>query len=102
MAEVASGPAVDGAVVNHLESLVLENARKAKSIYASTTDSTSGRKRLKLDPALAGTDPDLNQKALSLRLHAEYSDVQILPEAIASKLPAAGARKKKAKAAVAE
>ena len=53
MAEVATGTAVDGAVVNHLEQLVLENARKTKAIYSSTTDSASGRKRLKLDPASA-------------------------------------------------
>lgn len=102
MAEVANGTAGDGAVVNHLERLVLENARKTKAIYSSTTDSSAGRKRLKLDPAFASSDPDVSQKALSLRLHAEYSDVQTLPEAIASKLPAAGARKKKGRAAPAD
>jgi len=85
-----------------LEKLVLENARKAKSIYANTTAGPTGRKRIRLDPALESSDPDLNKTALSLRLHAEYSDVQTLPEAIASKLPATGARKKKPKAAAAE
>ncbi|KAK3363884.1 WD40-repeat-containing domain protein [Lasiosphaeria hispida] len=96
------GGAVDGVDVNHLERLVLENARKTKAIYSSTTDSSSGRKRLKLDPTFASNDPDVSQKSLSLRLHTEYSDIQTLPEAIASKLPTAGTRKKKARAAPAE
>jgi pleiotropic regulator 1 len=93
-AEVVNG--ANGA--SALKSMVLENARLSKSIYADATSSATGRKRIKLDPALAGSDPDLDKLSLSLRLHSEYNDVQTLPEAIASKLPAAGPRKKKAKA----
>ena len=100
-AEAANGVA-SGADLKHLEDLVLENARRTKSIYTSTMPNASGKKRIKLDPALASSDPDLNKTALSLRLHAEYSDVQTLPEAIASKLPVAGPRKKKPKATAAE
>lgn len=95
-AEVANG-ADNGSSISHLESLILKNAQKSKSLYASTT-SDSGRKRLKLDPGLASEDPDITKTSLSLRLHAEYDDVQTLPEVIAKKLPAAGPRKKKPKA----
>ncbi|KAK4230709.1 putative pre-mRNA-splicing factor prp46 [Podospora fimiseda] len=95
-AEVANS-ADNGSNLSHLELLIHENARKTKSIYASTT-SKSGRKRLKLDPGLASEDPDITKTGLSLRLHAEYEDIQTLPEAIAKKLPAAGPRKKKTKA----
>ncbi|KAM7190539.1 putative pleiotropic regulator 1 [Naviculisporaceae sp. PSN 640] len=97
--EVATGSnAANGPDLRHLEGLIKANAQKTKLIYAPTSDS-SGRKRIKLDPELDISDPALEKTAISLRLHAEYSDVQTLPEAIASKLPAAGARKKKAKAA---
>ncbi|KAK4127138.1 WD40 repeat-like protein [Parathielavia appendiculata] len=94
MAEVAA----NGADVSRLEVLIRDNARKTKSIYASTTSDPSARKRIKLDPGLASEDPDITKSALSLRLHAEYSDVQTLPEVIAKKLHAAGPRKKKPKA----
>ncbi|KAK3394001.1 WD40-repeat-containing domain protein [Podospora didyma] len=98
-AEVAASSApANGADVKQLDAMILENARISKSIYATTTPNSSGRKRLKLDPALASADPDINKAALSLRLHAEYSDVQELPEAIASKLPATAQRKKKPRA----
>ncbi|KAK0628523.1 WD40-repeat-containing domain protein [Bombardia bombarda] len=106
-AEVASAAVIGGPndsldpQLDHLEAMFRENAQKSKSIYIPTTVNTSGRKRIKLDPSLADTDPDLDKTSLSLRLHAEYSDVQTLPEAIASKLPAAGARKKRPKAAAA-
>ncbi|KAH6630636.1 WD40-repeat-containing domain protein [Chaetomium sp. MPI-SDFR-AT-0129] len=96
--EVAAAPGPD---VSRLEALVRDNARKTKSIYANTSSdpSAGSRKRIKLDPGLASEDPDLTKSALSLRLHAEYADVQTLPESIAKKLPAAaaGARKKKAR-----
>ncbi len=92
-AEVAS----DANAASSLEKKILENARWAKSIYADA----SGRKRIRLDPALADTEPGLDKTSLSLRLHAEYSDVQTLPEAIASKLPTAGPRRRKIKGAVA-
>jgi pleiotropic regulator 1 len=81
-----------------LKTLLLKNARQSKSIYVdASSPSTGGRKRIKLDPAVAAADTDLDKSALSLRLHAEYKDVLTLPEVIASKLPAAGPRKKKAK-----
>jgi pleiotropic regulator 1 len=92
-AQVADGPDV-----SRLEALVRDNARRTKSIFASTTPDSSARKRIKLDPGLASEDPDITKSALSLRIHAEYSDVQTLPEVIAKKLPAAGPRKKKPKA----
>jgi pleiotropic regulator 1 len=79
-----------------LKNLLLQNARRSKSIYSDTTSSTSsgGRKRIKLDPALAASDPDLDETALSVRLNSEYKDVLTLPEVIASKQQAAGPRKK--------
>lgn len=100
MAEVSSQGATGAP---DLKTLLLKNARQSKSIYVdASSQSTGGRKRIKLDPALAAADPDLDKTALSLRLHAEYKDVLTLPEVIASKLPAAGPRKKKAKAAAEE
>ncbi|KAK1778267.1 WD40-repeat-containing domain protein [Copromyces sp. CBS 386.78] len=100
----ANGPGTDA---NPLEIMIRDNARKTKLIYAATTTTTdasgiSGRKRLKLDPGLASEDPDITKTGLSLRLHAEYSDIQTLPEAIASKLPAGKPRKTKAKPAIEE
>ncbi|KAK3330868.1 putative pleiotropic regulator 1 [Apodospora peruviana] len=100
--EVASSNnAANGSDISSLEAMIRSNAQKTKSIYAPTAANTSGRKRIKLDPELDSSDPALNKTALSLRLHAEYSHVQTLPETIASKLPAAGARKKKPKATAA-
>lgn len=96
---MAAEVAANGPDVSRLEALIRDNARKTKSIYANTTSDPSARKRIKLDPGLASEDPDITKSALSLRLHAEYSDVQTLPESIARKLPAAGPRKKKTKAA---
>ena len=74
-----------------LKSMVISNARKAKTLYADAP----GRKRIRLDPGVAASDPDLSREALSLRLHAEYAEVQTLPEALAAKqAAAAGARRK--------
>ena len=102
-AEVASGSAVaSGSDLGTLEALIRANAQKTKSIYAPISANTSGRKRIKLDPVLDSSDPALDKTALSLRLHAEYRDVQTLPEAIASKLPTAGPRKKKPKTSAEE
>jgi pleiotropic regulator 1 len=89
-AEVANG-----ANISRLDAMIRENARKTKSIYSNTSSDPSSRKRRKLDPGMASEDPDITKTALSLRLHAEYSDVQTLPDVIANKLPAAGPRKKK-------
>ncbi|KJR82610.1 pleiotropic regulator 1 [Sporothrix schenckii 1099-18] len=74
-----------------LTNLIKRNAQMSKSIYfdgRSATDSSGARKRLRVDPA-SGTDPDINEEALSLRLNAEYADVQTLPEALAAKQVAA-------------
>lgn len=91
-AEVANG-------APGLETLIQQNAKKTRQIYADTTGGAAGRKRIRLDPATSG-DPDLDKDAISLRLHAEYKDVQTLPEALAAKQAAAvGARKKTKKPA---
>ncbi|KAJ9129518.1 hypothetical protein NKR19_g10332 [Coniochaeta hoffmannii] len=92
MAEVAAQASGGASSAPNLKTLLLlQNARESKSIYVdASSPSTDGRKRIKLDPALAAADPDLDKTALSLRLHAEYKDVLTLPEVIASKLPAAG------------
>lgn len=98
MAEASSQPANDTSGKPDLRTLLLQNARKSKSVYVdASSPSTGGRKRIRLDPALAASDPDLDKTALSLRLHAEYKDVLTLPDVIASKLPAAGPRKRKTK-----
>ncbi|TPX17415.1 uncharacterized protein E0L32_003058 [Thyridium curvatum] len=74
-----------------LQALILKNARKTKALYADT----AAGKRIRLDPT---NDPDIDKSALSIRFHAEYSDVQTLPEPLASKqAAAAGARKKAGK-----
>lgn len=75
-----------------LESLVLSNAKKSKTLFADTEDG-AGRKRQKLS-----TDAQLEREALSVRLHAEYADVKELPAALATKQAnALSARKKKGK-----
>lgn len=94
---MAAEVAANGPDVSRLEALVHDNAKKTKSIYANTASDPSARKRIKLDPGLASEDPDITKTSLSLRLRAEYSDVQELPEVIAKKLAAAGPRKKKPK-----
>ncbi|KAL1891637.1 pre-mRNA-splicing factor prp46 [Sporothrix stenoceras] len=82
-----------------LSNLIKRNAQVSKSIYfdGSSATASGARKRLRLDPT-TGSDPDLNEESLSLRLNAEYADVQTLPEALATKQAAAAgaavARKK--------
>lgn len=94
--DVANGA---GATQPDLRAKILANAKKTKAIYTDTTEASSARKRIRLvDPAVADSDPDLDQTALSVRLHAEYKDVQTLPEALAAKqAAAANARKLKSK-----
>jgi len=71
-----------------LNALARSNTRKTRTLFADTTRG----KRIRLDPS---TDPDLSKESLSLRFHAEYTDVQTLPEPLAAKqAAAAGARKK--------
>ncbi len=62
MAEVAPQRASNAPSATDLKTLLLQNARKSKSIYLETSSSSStaaggGRKRIKLDPALAASDP---------------------------------------------
>ncbi|KAI0124629.1 putative pre-mRNA splicing protein [Xylariales sp. AK1849] len=83
-----------------LESLVLSNAKKSKSLFAHVNSDAGGssRKRQKL-----GTDTGPEREALSVRLHAEYAHVKELPAALAQKQASAlSARKAKGKGAAAE
>ncbi|EPE04702.1 pre-mrna-splicing factor prp46 [Ophiostoma piceae UAMH 11346] len=96
-AQVADGLiAADNA---DLSNLIKRNAQTSKSIFfdQSSASASGARKRIRLDPA-TGSDPDLTEEALSLRLNAEYAGVQTLPEALATKQAAAAgaaaARKK--------
>lgn len=78
-----------------LETLLSKNGRATKRVYADA----AGRKRIRLDPATS-TEPEADKDALSVRLHAEYSHVLTLPDALAAKqASAAGARRKAKKAA---
>ncbi|KAG4218675.1 hypothetical protein PC116_g32845, partial [Phytophthora cactorum] len=87
-----------------LKSLVLENARRSKSLFADPSSGESARKKIKLtDDAL---EPQREKNALSVRLHAEYQDVRELPPALAQKqasaMSAMSARKKGKKPATNE
>ncbi|KAI1115183.1 putative pre-mRNA splicing protein [Nemania sp. NC0429] len=76
----------------NLASLALQNAKRSKLLFASVP-AESPRKKLKLtqDPV----DLQREKDALSVRLHAEYQDLQDLPPALAQKQAnAAGARKR--------
>lgn len=84
-------------VATSLETLITKNAKATKRVYADA----AGRKRIRLDPADTTTaEPETDKDALSVRLHAEYSHVLTLPDALAAKqASAAGARRKAKKAA---
>jgi pleiotropic regulator 1 len=76
----------------NLQSLALENAKRSKLLFASVP-AESPRKKLKLtqDP----TELQREKDALSVRLHAEYRNLQALPPALAQKQAnATGARKR--------
>ncbi|KAI0172361.1 WD40 repeat-like protein [Hypoxylon sp. FL1284] len=77
-----------------LNDLVLQNARRSRSLFA-TPSGESARKKLKLDtdPAELQRDKD----ALSTRLHAEYQHVRELPPALAQKQASAMSARKKGK-----
>ncbi|KAI0398417.1 putative pre-mRNA splicing protein [Xylariaceae sp. FL0594] len=79
----------------NLESLALQNAKRSKLLFSSFQDGTSRKKlRLLQDPLETQREKD----ALSIRLHAEYTDLQVLPPALAQKqAEAASARKLRAK-----
>lgn len=102
LAEIMATQVVDGLATAeniNLSNLIKRNAQVSKSLYfdGRSTANSGGRKRIRLQPA-TGSDPDLTEEALALRLNAEYADVQTLPEALATKqaatVGAAVARKK--------
>ncbi|KAI1079395.1 WD40 repeat-like protein [Whalleya microplaca] len=73
-----------------LQSLMLENAKRTKSLYTDPA-----RKKLKLtsDPI----ESQLEKDALSIRLHAEYQSLGELPPALAKKQASAVSARKKGK-----
>ncbi|ORY56680.1 WD40-repeat-containing domain protein [Pseudomassariella vexata] len=88
---------MEGSIQPALKTLIYDNARTSKSLFASV-DGDIARKRQKLT-----IDADLEREALSVRLHAEYADLKELPPVLAQKQTSAmNARKnlKKGKAPV--
>ncbi|KAI1435041.1 putative pre-mRNA splicing protein [Xylaria sp. CBS 124048] len=77
----------------HLQALALENSKRSKLFFASAP-AESPRKKLRLtsDPA----DEQREKNALSVRLHAEYRDLQSLPPALAQKQANATSARKRA------
>ncbi|RYC60833.1 hypothetical protein CHU98_g5374 [Xylaria longipes] len=78
-------------VQSDLPSLALQNAKRSKLLFA-TVPPEAPRKRLKLTQ-----DPADTKDALSVRLHAEYRDLQALPPALAQKQANAASMRKRAK-----
>jgi pleiotropic regulator 1 len=78
----------------HLPDLIRENVQKSRNMFTENANA-SARKRRKPESEGADTDPDISKSAISLRLHSEYHDVQVLPESVAAKLPAVGSRKRR-------
>jgi len=78
----------------NLQSLVLQNTKRTKLLFNSVL-AESPRKKLKLaqDPLETQREKD----ALSIRLHAEYADLQALPSALAQKQADAASARKRAK-----
>ncbi|KAI0599301.1 WD40-repeat-containing domain protein [Biscogniauxia sp. FL1348] len=75
-----------------LRSLALQNAKRSKSLFASSTEE-SIRKRLRL--SAAPIEAQHEKDALSIRFHAEYRDLAELPPALAQKqVQAMSARKR--------
>ncbi|KAI1407465.1 WD40 repeat-like protein [Hypoxylon sp. FL1857] len=82
-------------VAHHdFKNLVLENARRSKSLFAGPSGE-SARKKIKL--TADATEPQREKDALSIRLHAEYQDVRELPPALAQKQASAMSARKKGK-----
>ncbi|KAI8629303.1 putative pre-mRNA splicing protein [Xylariaceae sp. FL1651] len=78
----------------NLQSLALQNAKRSKSIFATVPSELPRKKpRLTQDP----TELQREKDALSIRLHAEYQNVQILPPALAQKQPTATNARKRVK-----
>ncbi|KAI1821092.1 putative pre-mRNA splicing protein [Xylaria intraflava] len=78
----------------NLQSLALQNAKRSKFLFASAP-AESPRKKLKLTQD--ATDAQREKDALSVRLHAEYRDLQALPPALAQKQANAASARKRAK-----
>ncbi|KAI2463656.1 WD40 repeat-like protein [Annulohypoxylon bovei var. microspora] len=77
-----------------LKSLVLDNSRRSKSLFADPSGE-SARKKLKL--TVDATEPRREKDALSVRFHAEYEHVKELPFALAQKQASAMTARKKGK-----
>ncbi|KAI1180560.1 putative pre-mRNA splicing protein [Nemania sp. FL0916] len=84
------------AVEPNLSSLALENAKRSKLLFASIPAELP-RKRLKL--AQDETELQREKDALSIRLHAEYRNLDALPPALAQKQANAASARKRAKKA---
>ena len=74
-----------------LRALVLENAKRSRSLFGSTPGESARKKpKLNADPV----ETQREKEALSIWFHAEYRDVRELPAALAQKQASAiGARK---------
>ncbi|KAI2616459.1 WD40 repeat-like protein [Hypomontagnella submonticulosa] len=82
------------AAQHDLRNLVLENARRSKSLFADLSGE-SARKKIKLTPD--ATESQREKEALSVRLHAEYENVRELPHALAQKQASAMSARKRGK-----
>ncbi|KAI0430969.1 putative pre-mRNA splicing protein [Xylaria sp. FL1042] len=78
----------------NLASLALQNAKRTKLLFASAP-AESPRKKLKLTQD--AVDVQREKDALSMRLHAEYRNLQTLPPALAEKQANAASNRKRAK-----
>jgi pleiotropic regulator 1 len=75
-----------------LKALAHDNTIQTRALFATVEEGAS-RKRQRLS-----TEDDLERAALSVRLHAEYADVQELPALLAQKQATAVSARKKGKA----
>ncbi|GAP90330.1 putative pre-mRNA splicing protein [Rosellinia necatrix] len=78
----------------NLASLALQNAKRSKLLFTSAP-AESPRKKLRLTQD--SVDLEREKNALSVRLHAEYRNLQALPPALAQKQANAASARKKAK-----
>ncbi|KAI0893963.1 WD40 repeat-like protein [Annulohypoxylon nitens] len=77
-----------------LKSLVLNNSRQSKSLFADPSGE-SARKKIKL--TIDATEPQREKDALSIRFHSEYQHVKDLPPSLAQKQASAMNARKKGK-----
>lgn len=80
-----------------LRSLVLENAKRSKSIFGHHVPGESATKRLRLSGDADPVEAQREKDALAVRFHAEYQQVQELPPALAQKQANALSARKKGK-----